>query len=805
MTNMERLAPKVTGLSPMTGVPGTKITIRGENLGESSEDIISLTINGQDCWPYLEWKSPKKIVTRCSRGIGSGDVIITTKSGGLGNCDVQFNCYEETVSPTEESAVWVNEITYSLPEQEKLGTIAGTNEEFSVDISSTRFKPQLYLIQNFSNAELGELAKISMNLQTQLNNKSDPDQISTSSNRAFLLKSNLSTIMECLQILEHLSRVVAIDSKDNLIENIIESIKKCHQRTHDLFDPLLVQRDLVQSIESAMQVFKQNETLFNLPSAIETSIKSKNYDSVVKEISGVLSRLKTIEIDQTLSKKIQNDVTSKIDKLKSTIETQLHQICKCNTTERSIDDVKKLISHLNRLGDPINYDIWIAVREMRDSLRETLTERYEYFLKLSLDESKIPQEPPIGSVVNSLDNSQNSKPPYVVEFVHTAMKIFHETYYDIITLGRSYFDPKDEFSCKDSNDIKHERMIEFEDMMICRPIIDLTNVLRLSLVPDSSKLDKPSLWPPNETGAYVSWLKNVLQSVIGCHIHLTKVNLPSSARSALEDFREFLFELRVRSMQILFLNAARFNKNLHHQEDWAIEVDDVFGGRTKLPFIFEKNVIETLKFANETIFKTSLPDEKSILKRVDIQASMKELVHSLINSFIDSLDHALIDNKEHPEESNRLLLACKNSKRVPSKYLNRILITMCNCQFTKTQIFPKLQDEFEKLEGLKMERVFWVCSNKYTDYISKISKKFCHIKCAELTRSLKEKNHPNTTNMDDLRLDLLIVTSSIYMVAPQLVDNLMTSIFDTMQKEIEQQQSAQTTNVISNGSNLQIV
>jgi exocyst complex component 2 len=33
-------APTVTGLSPIEGVPGTKVTIRGENLGTHPEDLI---------------------------------------------------------------------------------------------------------------------------------------------------------------------------------------------------------------------------------------------------------------------------------------------------------------------------------------------------------------------------------------------------------------------------------------------------------------------------------------------------------------------------------------------------------------------------------------------------------------------------------------------------------------------------------------------------------------------------------------------------------------------------------------------
>lgn len=34
------VAPVVTGISPIEGVPGTKVTIRGENLGSRPEDLI---------------------------------------------------------------------------------------------------------------------------------------------------------------------------------------------------------------------------------------------------------------------------------------------------------------------------------------------------------------------------------------------------------------------------------------------------------------------------------------------------------------------------------------------------------------------------------------------------------------------------------------------------------------------------------------------------------------------------------------------------------------------------------------------
>lgn len=43
-----KVGPLVTGLSPKEGVPGTLITIRGENFGHNSNDLIGMLIN-RDC------------------------------------------------------------------------------------------------------------------------------------------------------------------------------------------------------------------------------------------------------------------------------------------------------------------------------------------------------------------------------------------------------------------------------------------------------------------------------------------------------------------------------------------------------------------------------------------------------------------------------------------------------------------------------------------------------------------------------------------------------------------------------------
>ena len=58
--------------------------------------FTGLRICGIDCMLSAEWKSPNKIVARTGQAKGKGDIIVTTRSGGVGTCTVQFKCYHVT-------------------------------------------------------------------------------------------------------------------------------------------------------------------------------------------------------------------------------------------------------------------------------------------------------------------------------------------------------------------------------------------------------------------------------------------------------------------------------------------------------------------------------------------------------------------------------------------------------------------------------------------------------------------------------------------------------------------------------------
>lgn len=106
-------APIVTGVSPKEGSPGTKVTIRGENLGSGQNDLMGVFVCGKNCILTAEWKSASKIICKTAMGIGRGEIIIVTKKGGQGTCTVHFTGLPvKKVGPLETSAVWIDETEY---------------------------------------------------------------------------------------------------------------------------------------------------------------------------------------------------------------------------------------------------------------------------------------------------------------------------------------------------------------------------------------------------------------------------------------------------------------------------------------------------------------------------------------------------------------------------------------------------------------------------------------------------------------------------------------------------------------------
>ena len=102
--------PEVTGVSPREGAvhSETKLTIRGSNLGQSASDVVSVSVAGVDCTATLDYDSSTRL--SCVAGPTAsaptvGDVIVETKSGGVGVSMVQFRFVDSSGEEDQFSAV----------------------------------------------------------------------------------------------------------------------------------------------------------------------------------------------------------------------------------------------------------------------------------------------------------------------------------------------------------------------------------------------------------------------------------------------------------------------------------------------------------------------------------------------------------------------------------------------------------------------------------------------------------------------------------------------------------------------------
>ena len=84
---------------------GTRLTIRGSNLGRNKDDVVGLLVCGSNVLSSLEYVSASKLVcvTKCYK-VCSGSVTVETQSGGRGVSLVQFS-FIDTSSSSSTAAV----------------------------------------------------------------------------------------------------------------------------------------------------------------------------------------------------------------------------------------------------------------------------------------------------------------------------------------------------------------------------------------------------------------------------------------------------------------------------------------------------------------------------------------------------------------------------------------------------------------------------------------------------------------------------------------------------------------------------
>ncbi|KAK5906784.1 hypothetical protein CesoFtcFv8_004695 [Champsocephalus esox] len=365
-----RQPPLVTGISPKEGAAWTKVTIRGENLGTGPPDLIGLSICGHNCLLTAEWMSASKIVCRVGPAKDDkGEIIVTTKSGGLGTSTVSFKLLRpERIGILDQSAVWVEEMNYydmrtdrnkgisplSLRPSNPLGIdidkgkipqkdIELTFPGMSGDFTSENFSATWYLIENHTGSSFEQLKLAANNLKKQATKKNEGSLA--------YVKGGLSTFFEAQDALAAIHQRLESDGTERVEGSMTQRLENILNRASDtadtLFQEVLGRKDKADSTRNALNVLQRFKFLFNLPLNIERNIQKGDYDVVINDYEKAKSLFGPTEVP--VFKKVYAEVETKIGALRSLLLEKLLQ------TPSTLHDQKRYIRYLSDLhapGDP---------------------------------------------------------------------------------------------------------------------------------------------------------------------------------------------------------------------------------------------------------------------------------------------------------------------------------------------------------------------------------------------------------------------------------------------------------------------
>ncbi|XP_054719978.1 exocyst complex component 2-like [Uloborus diversus] len=800
--------PKVTGLSPKEGEPGTKVIIRGENLGKSQRDLLSLTICGIECLTYAEWHSASKIVARCGavRVPQYGDVIVTTKTGGRGTCTVQFKVLVRCIGLTDESAVWVDESWFgknrptspsqlypddplrlsdeSSVERFPLDELQELYSDGSGDILAENFVPAWYLLENHHGARFDDLKTGLAFLRRKVTTHDEGPL-------AFM-KSNVSSIMSCLEALEILKSTLEKDVQtldQNLAVPAKQAIQKAKEEAFDLFEEMLTRKEKGDSTRNALSVLQRFRFLFNLPANIEKNIRKGEYEIVINDYARAKSLFHDTEV--AVFKKVYHEVEQRIDKFREMLLEKLKE------QPSSVEEQKRLVKFLVNLEascDPA----WLCVTHNKTWLLNVLNETKDKHIT-------------IASKMESRENSvslSSSDVPQIVKFIVDITETFSEHFPNLWKLGQAYLGGQLHIRENSDNEDKQvlPKNIQFKNMVV-EVTKKLCSFIRMAILPDSlhslsvHQLKSLGTWPKSES--ITPWLPYCLRSVRNCYSDILKLEIPDEMISSVQ---QLIFDLKVHAMKTLFSHASLDIQHLDERETWVVEIDDHNGGTTQLPLLFENRVVETLQLVRETVLQCG-PKETDIFLQINVQAAIKQSAQSLLQAFAIALEKMALASGKKDERGNKQLIPRTGTANTSNMFMDdendipsdeaKCLIILSNCSYTVNCIIPRLQDSFVKYGYPDMQLVIKSSMSRFKEVSTKLFDTYVECKSDPIVGAVEPRLYAGhfswesgykpsgvSVYIKQTIMDLIEIHAEVFAVSPPFVSKVLTRVVEGVVEEL---------------------
>jgi len=715
--------PIVNGISPREGPPGTKITIRGENLGASPQDLAGVFINGADCLLIAEWKGEKKIVALAPAKEGKGDIIIATKSGGVGSSSVQFRIFKENVGPLKESAVWVNEKYH--PRRRK-GVLAPTGDgaedplgldvegggasfpedqlqemfpEATGDISSERFDPSYFLLEHHHATTFDDLKAGLEHLRRKVEGHSQ--------NQLSFIKSNTNSIMDQLDTLKSIKRCYEMDNRNygsDPTVSVEKAISQCKEEADKMFFDVLGRKDKADKTRNALTVLNRFKFLFNLPANIRGNLAKEDYDRVIEEYERAKSLYGNTEepLFHTFLQEAEKGVAS----LKDTVIKKLRE------GTLSVEQQKKLIGSLVQLeveGDPA----WECVQTRYRVISELMESCKNSHL--SLDCAPSPPKPAPRAAVGASPAEKiramftpppdPDKVPQNVLFVEDLTDRVAAEFPELWKLGQAYF--------KGELHVEPEpgKQPVFREMVLSS-ISFFCNLVRAAALPSSPITNREDygVWHVDATAN--QWLPHCLRQVRASYNVFIGLDLPGQP---LDIVKNLTTDLRESCLHNILTSVIQHVHLLHEKEDWVQDISDQYGSITLLPQVFESLVSEAILLMKEAVLSMD-NREDDILDHPTSKSNTELLLQKTMSAFAFALENAATENyysnqTDIPTDSRRLLL-CLN-----------------NCKYTQIKIIPSIVGQLSDIEQLSLDKAVMESLNMYSMLDHKLFDAYMELKC----------------------------------------------------------------------------
>lgn len=831
-----RQPPLVTGISPKEGAAWTKVTIRGENLGTGPADLIGLSICGHNCLLTAEWMSASKIVCRVGPAKDDkGEIIVTTKSGGLGTSTVSFKLLRpDRIGILDQSAVWVDEMNYydmrtdrnkgisplSLRPSNPLGIdidkgkipqkdLELTFPGMSGDFTSENFSATWYLIDNHAGSSFEQLKMAASILKKQATKKNEGSLA--------YVKGGLSTFFEAQDALAAIHQRLESDGTERVEGSMTQRLENILNRASDtadtLFQEVLGRKDKADSTRNALNVLQRFKFLFNLPLNIERNIQKGDYDVVINDYEKAKSLFGNTEVP--VFKKVYAEVETRIRALRSLLLEKLLQ------TPSTLHDQKRYIRYLSDLhasGDPAWQCIYAQhkwILQLMQNCRDEFISGQRVGAAGVLDSEGDTRPSALGRLSHTASlkrggslrtprpSTSRFETPQQVQFVEKLSDVVIGQLPNFWKLWISYvngslFSETGEKSGQVEKSKKNARQRQNDFKKMIEEVTNrLVRLVRGALLPATLPQGELNLYGGWENKAELTgaWLTQIIHIVRGCHEALSALEIPNDLLQVIQDL---LLDLRVNCLIVTLLHTTEDVKRLADKEDWVVDNE----GITSLPSQFEQCMVQMLQSLKEPL--EIKPGEINVLQLDQVQDQASELSVNIMKAFINCLDQLSTKTDGEINTSHNISVDLSSPDRFTSiqegfspTSEQRLLIILSNCQYLERRTFLNLADHFEKHGLTGTEKITRVSVDAVRELDRKLFDAYIERRADPIAGSLEPGIYAGYFDWRDCQtptgvrnylkealVNIITVHAEVFTVSKDLVPRVLSKIVESVADEM---------------------